>query len=94
MPVSDQKVLMKMMKELQQAIENVHDAGKMKGHVHSVRMLADLLIDEESTTDESVVLTTLKQSPAVENPSTYKREEQQKGAIDHDGANGSSIFDF
>ncbi len=89
MAVSDQKVLRKMMNELQLAMEDVDNVSKMKGHVRSIQILCDLLLDEESSTDEKVVLTKMKEQ--IVKPSTI---EENKGEIDHDGANGPSIFDF
>ncbi|MRG86256.1 YwdI family protein [Salinibacillus xinjiangensis] len=99
MPVSDQKVLRKMMNEVQKAMENQHDATKMKEHIKSVRLLTDLFIDEESSTSETDVLAKLTEekqmkTQAVQPQETRQMQQTGQQSIDHEGANGSSIFDF
>ncbi|SET22443.1 hypothetical protein SAMN05421676_103269 [Salinibacillus kushneri] len=103
MPVPDRKVLQKMLNEVQQAMDNAHDPSKMKEHIKSVRLLTDLFIDEETTTSETEVMLKLTQeqnhkrsSHQVYNPGTSSPSSpgHQRESIDHDDANGDSIFDF
>ncbi|QHS23610.1 YwdI family protein [Virgibacillus sp. MSP4-1] len=102
MPVSDRKVLKKMLNEVHQAMENAHDPGKMKEHIKSVRVLTDLFIDEDTSTSETEVMRKLTQESVPESsatqqattPSPSPSTGQRQTTIDHEGANGDSIFDF
>jgi hypothetical protein len=93
MPVSDQKVLKKMMGEIQKAQDDQYDPSKLKEHIRAIRLLCDLFLEDESTTSEEVVLQKMKEQEQRNQDHTYRQKEEQK-PIDHDDANGSSIFDF
>lgn len=87
MPVSDQKVIRKMMEELKQASERMDQPVKMREHIRIIRVLADIILEEkeEPSTSEEDVVKIIKDAPS---------KQEISAPIDHDGANGESIFDF
>lgn len=101
MAVGNEKILEKMMMEVQQAklLQNDHHA--MLAHIQHIRLLCDLFLDDEETPEkpkrkpndiEEVEMKAMLGEKAYE---IEKKKQQNKNAeIDHDGANGSSIFDF
>jgi hypothetical protein len=91
MPVSENKVLNEMMKELQKARASIDLPSKMKEHIRAVRLLANLLIDDESATNEEEVLRRIMEE---EGKISTASKNNVNTAIDHDDANGTSIFDF
>ncbi|MBH0230535.1 YwdI family protein [Halobacillus yeomjeoni] len=98
MAISNQTVLKKMSSEIQEAMLKHGDDQQVREHVRSVKLLADLFLEQETTTtqqaptvNEPTVEEVRKMMGANEPaPSKQKKEEP----IDHDDANGSSIFDF
>ncbi|WP_173918514.1 YwdI family protein [Halobacillus sp. Marseille-Q1614] len=105
MAISNQTILKKMSSEIQEAMLNHGDDHKFREHVRAVRLLADLVLEQE-TSPSGPSASTLKES-SVQEPTVEEirrmmgsdapvqkpsaQEEKPKG---HDGANGSSIFDF
>ncbi|KHE72085.1 YwdI family protein [Halobacillus sp. BBL2006] len=96
MAITNQTVLKKMASEIQEAMLQHGDERKVREHVRSVKLLADLLLEEETTSP--------KPTRSVEEP-TVEEVRKMMGAdkpskttestpVDHDDANGSSIFDF
>ncbi|MBB6453892.1 hypothetical protein HNQ94_002343 [Salirhabdus euzebyi] len=95
MPISDNKVLTKMMEEMHKAQQVQHDPSKMKEHIRAIKLLTELMLDNESTTNEDVVLKKMSQQQMLEKKGSYERNDHhEKPSIEHDGANGDSIFDF
>ncbi|RWZ58920.1 hypothetical protein EQV77_08170 [Halobacillus fulvus] len=98
MAISTQNVLKKMSNEIQEAMLQHTDQQKVREHVRSVRLLADLLLEQE---EASVQPSQSVQGPTAEEvrqmmgaePSPSKSS-ASKDKIDHDEANGPSIFDF
>ncbi|GAB3789232.1 YwdI family protein [Virgibacillus kimchii] len=100
MAVDNEKVLQKMMTELQQAKQLKDNDTAMLKHIQHIRLLCDLFLDEEN------MVTQQKQPDAIEEAEMkamlgekaygleVSRQQEKKAEIDHDGANGKSIFDF
>lgn len=96
MAITNQTVLKKMASEIQEAMLQHSDEHKVREHVRSVKLLADLLLEEENTAPEPTrsveepTVEEVRKMMGADKPS--KRTESKP--IDHDDANGSSIFDF
>jgi len=102
MAVENEKVLQKMMMELQQAKQLKNNNAAMLNHIRHIRLLCDLFLDEEDkpsavpqTKQENMEEAEMKAMLGEKAYGVEKYKQQEKKAqIDHDGANGSSIFDF
>ncbi|RKQ31529.1 YwdI family protein [Oceanobacillus halophilus] len=108
MAVSNETILKKMMNELNQAKENEHSQEKMVKHIANVKLLCDLFLEEDpekETIKEAVKSQTKRDEfsqaelkAMIGDQAVIKniQEEQtkKKQIIDHEEANGSSIFDF
>ncbi|MYL49558.1 hypothetical protein GLV98_08670 [Halobacillus litoralis] len=99
MAITNETVLKKMSSEIQEAMLQHGNEQKVREHVRSVKLLADLLLEDETSTQRSPAAV---QEPTVEeirkmmgagNPEPVQKENKET-KIDHDEANGSSIFDF
>ncbi|WP_082232606.1 YwdI family protein [Halobacillus massiliensis] len=103
MAISNQSILKKMSSEIQEAMLNHEDDHKLREHVRAVRLLADLVLDQETSSSLSG---RSQQQGSVQEPTAEeirrmmgsdapvrKASEDNKEA-GHDEANGSSIFDF
>lgn len=98
MAITNQTVLKKMSSEIQEAMLKHGDEQKVREHVRSVRLLADLLLDQETNGEES---RSSVQEPTVEEirkmmgtDASLSPKTNAQPETDHDDANGSSIFDF
>ncbi|WP_226581524.1 YwdI family protein [Halobacillus litoralis] len=98
MAITNQTVLKKMSSEIQEAMLQHGNEQKVREHVRSVKLLADLLLDEgtgnhqpESSVQEPTVDEIRKMMGADKQP---PKQSQPQTKIDHEEANGSSIFDF
>ncbi|WP_164217573.1 DUF5327 family protein [Virgibacillus sp. YIM 98842] len=102
MAVDNGKVLQKMMTELQLAKQLKDDDAAMLKHIRHIRLLCDLFLDDDA---QAAVKPQIQpagieeaEMKAMLGERAYKAEkykQQDKNAqIDHDGANGDSIFDF
>ncbi len=92
-----------MNKELQQAMVSKDSKHSFREHIHAIRLMCDLLLDDESDSKmESVSQTASEElelrkmmgdlSSSLAKPTVDKPRSNDK--IDHDDANGSSIFEF
>ncbi|MCP8617381.1 YwdI family protein [Salirhabdus salicampi] len=95
MPIPEQKVLEKISNEVNKAMLDKENPAKLKQHIQTIRLLTDLFLDEDMSTDEAVVMEKMKQQHN-ETTSTTKVQQPRRETkpIDHDEANGDSIFDF
>lgn len=99
MAVANETIIQKMMDELRQAKEKQAESENMTKHIEHVRLLCDLLLRE---TEEEISAHVSSQEITQEEMKAMlgKQTEQAKPAtpkktvIDHDGANGESLFDF
>lgn len=100
MSVSYDQILQKMMKEIQEANLQKEQPDRVKEHVRAVKLLGDLILDDDS------VASPMMQSTTVPGQSTYVATNSSQGTetptpapkpkqkIDHEEANGESLFDF
>jgi len=97
MAVANETIINKMMNELKVAKEDPYNKEKMMKHVGHVKLLCELLLQEERpeeiqkskiTADEMKAMMGQKATKAMPSNSS------PKSIIDHDDANGESIFDF
>lgn len=99
MSVSYDQILNKMMKEIQEAHMMKTKPEKVKEHVRAVKLLGDLILDDESGMDNSVPQPS---SHSQVYKATHKAQPQTtptpaptpKPSIDHEEANGDSLLDF
>lgn len=101
MTVSNQQLLQRMNKEIEEAQMNHGDAGRVREHVRAVKLLCDLILEEEGTSAraDSPQVTEKSSEPTAaeirkmmgEEPSKSKNKKEDSS---DEEANGSSIFDF
>lgn len=98
MAVSSDAIIHKMMQELQQAKQHYDNDKVMKKHISHVQLLCDLILQEETETTNKDEITQEEMKAMIEGNQTSEQQAgQQKGGkpgINHDDANGNSIFDF
>lgn len=103
MAITNQAVLQKMVNELQQAMAKGERSDSVREHVRAVRLLCDLILDEDETPVKQVsqldqdlelkkMMGNLSNVPKSVPSSQATKSDQPK--IDHGDANGNSIFDF
>lgn len=92
MSISYDALIKKMEQELQQA--KSANPQKMKNHIHTVKALAEVILDEKTSMQANVVTQPvapiIHQAPQQQ-PMTIQAE---KPLDTEDGANGDSLFDF
>lgn len=101
MAVANETIINKMMQELTQAKANPDHKEKLNKHIEHVKLLCELILDEARphanaktedktniTAEEMKAMMGQSQTQTLQNPS------HRETALDHDGANGESIFDF
>ncbi|MBN8234941.1 YwdI family protein [Halobacillus kuroshimensis] len=98
MAVTNHSVLKRMANEIQEAMLQHGNEPKVREHVRSVKLLAELLLEEESQGG--------RPEPSVNEPTAEEirkmmgadkapvKQSQPDTAVDHEEANGPSIFDF
>ncbi|WP_079528431.1 YwdI family protein [Halobacillus hunanensis] len=98
MAITNQTILKKMSSEIQEAMLNHGDDQKVREHIRAVKLLSDLVLEEgsESThSSESIhepTVEEIRQMMGSDKPVPERSED--KSSLDHDEANGKSIFDF
>ncbi|MGP4076440.1 YwdI family protein [Halobacillus sp. K22] len=103
MAISNQSVLKKMSSEIQEAMLQHGDEQKVREHIRSVRLLADLFLEQgqeetvssnkgSQTMHEPTVDEIRKMMGADKTPDSKPKSEEKR--LEDDDANGSSIFDF
>ncbi|SDM51568.1 YwdI family protein [Sediminibacillus halophilus] len=98
MAISDQTVLTKMMSELQEALAKKDQTAAIREHVRTVRLLCDLMLEEDSAAaaagPEQELVKMMGDMHAGSQTGQSKVKSAGKQTIDHEEANGNSIFDF
>ncbi|MFZ0368031.1 MAG: YwdI family protein [Halobacillus sp.] len=103
MAIPNQSVLKKMSSEIQEAMLQHGDEQKVREHIRSVRLLADLFLEQgqEDTTPSKQGSQKMHEPTADEirqmmgadkTPDSKPKKEENR--LEDDDANGSSIFDF
>ncbi|WP_368653383.1 YwdI family protein [Ornithinibacillus sp. 4-3] len=91
MTISNNTVLQKMMKELQEAqIQQQHNQD-ITIHISKIYMLCELLLDKQES--GSPLDATQQEQIAMFGEIRASKEDKHE-KIDHEDANGDSIFDF
>jgi hypothetical protein len=95
--ITNETIIKKMIHELYEAKESQHSYEKMVSHIANVRLLSDLFfegdqspVNEPEFTKEEMKAMIGKQSGSKQ----IQQEQVTKPSIDHEEANGKSIFDF
>ncbi len=86
-----------MIHELYEAKESQHSHEKMVAHIANVRLLSDLFLEEDQQTVNKAELSKEEMKAMIGEQSTSKQmqgKSETKPIIDHEEANGKSIFDF
>ncbi|MCD5324007.1 MULTISPECIES: YwdI family protein [Pontibacillus] len=94
MSVSYDQILQKMMKEVQEASLGQSNPEKVKEHVRAVKLLSDLILDEQgsaSSYSQPTPQPYIQPQKTVESPKPAPKPQPE---IDHEEANGNSLFDF
>lgn len=97
MSISNQTVLKKMSTEIQEAMLQHENDQKVKEHVRSVLLLAELFLEkgESSSRQEAVSNSEPTADEIRKMMGSHKSEESSKDKYEDDeDANGASIFDF
>jgi len=100
MSVSTTSILNKMLNEAKQAKET-NTKKDMQKHAANVKLLCELLLDEEETAEtkgsvdeHSITPAEMKAMIGEENRSKDSSSQDRKKLVDDDEANGESLFDF
>ncbi|QDP41710.1 YwdI family protein [Radiobacillus deserti] len=89
MPIQDESVLRKMEAEIQKALQSKNHSGKLREHVRAVKLMADLILDDQQTWTEGEPI------PPMPAPSQTEKVQLSNGErLKDEDANGDSIFDF
>lgn len=98
MAVAYETILKKMMTEVSAAKAVQHKEQDMKQHVANVRLLCDLLLEEQTEHEQKQHVMSKKDISEAEWKamlgSSTKPQIHSAERMDHDEANGDSIFDF
>ncbi|MFC7319417.1 YwdI family protein [Halobacillus campisalis] len=101
MTISNQTILKKMSSEIQEAMLNHGDDHRVREHVRAVKLLADLVLDQDSASQAVPKQKSSVQEPTVEeirqmmgNDQPVQKQTSAPQSDGHDEANGKSIFDF
>jgi altronate dehydratase len=99
--VANETIIKKMIQELVRAQEAQHNREKMKKHIENVRLLSDLLLEDEreeqqvsTQTVNSADISEAELKTMMGSQAKPKIHKEKQTIIDHDDANGDSIFDF
>jgi hypothetical protein len=85
MAISVEQLLQKMESELQKA-KQAQGSAKLREHVHSIKILSELILEEKSGGETGVVSVATPQIVPLAPLATKK--------LNEDDANGDSLFDF
>ncbi|UOR11176.1 YwdI family protein [Halobacillus amylolyticus] len=99
MAITNQTILKKMSSEIQEAMLNHGDDHKVREHIRAVKLLSDLVLEEGS--DSKQTTAGAVQEPTVEEirkmmgaDKPVQKAPKPESGLNHDEANGKSIFDF
>ncbi|MBU5267939.1 YwdI family protein [Virgibacillus proomii] len=102
MAVANATIINKMITELNKAKADPENITEMTKRISHVRLLCDLLLEEQpktvnQTDEHTISQLELKAMIGEQDASKVIQQHQVSGnlsKLDHDGANGDSIFDF
>ncbi|API91870.1 hypothetical protein J32TS6_22740 [Virgibacillus pantothenticus] len=101
MAVTNTTVIKKMLEELHAAKSNAENEAILHQHVRHIRLLCDLLLNEPSKAvaemqdKNQISMAEMKMMLGEKGAEKIKQQEsRQQSKIDHEEANGDSLFDF
>lgn len=96
MAVANEKVIRKMMDELKQAIkaDNNYNHQVLLKHVSHVKLLCDLILEDDPAEKGNSIKVSEEEMKAMIGENQSKGKQAAFETIDHEEANGNSIFDF
>lgn len=98
MAIPNETVLKKMMAELKEAQLNQKNHHQMVKHIEHVRLLSDLIIEGEGgsvdATSKPVSSTDISDDEMKAMLGSSSGKKTVDSEVDHENANGKSIFDF
>lgn len=84
--ITYQQILKRMKQELDHALAHADQRATVRKHVNSIKVMAELITDDESNQE--------KVTPKYPSVADVMDEHNDDYDIDHEEANGDSIFDF
>lgn len=104
MGVSNKTIINKMIQELNKAQINTENNTKITQHIEYVKLLCDLVLDEETPNTPSIssapkqeeTISAKEMKAMIGNKGSVNKPSvsTSSSTIDHDDANGDSILDF
>ncbi|MCA1020860.1 hypothetical protein GLW04_10440 [Halobacillus litoralis] len=97
MAVTNHSVLKRMANEIQEAMLQHGNEQRVREHVRSVKLLAELLLEEDAQggrPEPSVNEPTAEEIRKMMGADKAPAKQSQPDTVDHEEANGPSIFDF
>lgn len=91
MAVANSTIIQKMMKEVQQAQLQQDNKQMLIKHIANVHMLCELLLEEH---EQGISTVDMQQELKIMMGDSEKKIPMKKTIMNHDQANGDSIFDF
>lgn len=93
--VDNAKIIDKMIRELESAKENKESQQVMLKHIGNVQLLCELFLEEEpKASSPSSSFTEQEMKVMLGEGYSGESNKGPKKLVEHDGANGESIFDF
>ncbi|GGB35031.1 hypothetical protein GCM10011409_10630 [Lentibacillus populi] len=97
MSVTNSTVIRKIIKEAEQAKEKQTDDKQMLKHIANVKLLCELLLEEEGplqANSNEITADEIRTMMGTTNHQLVEQQQPNHSKNDHDDANGESIFDF
>lgn len=96
MAVATDTIINKMKRELAEAKQKSADQTAMKKHITNIQLLCELLMEEQpdSGLDAGHDITSEEMKAMMGEKPSLQSTKTERTTIDHDEANGDSIFDF
>ncbi|MRH44016.1 hypothetical protein GH741_15340 [Aquibacillus halophilus] len=94
MAISNNTILTKMMSELKKA-SAVNEQKAVREHIHAIRLLCDLLLEDKETDQDLELKKMIGDVGQLPNKKFNNANDTKTTTkVDHEEANGKSIFDF
>ncbi|WP_010531534.1 YwdI family protein [Lentibacillus jeotgali] len=94
MAVATDTILRKIQRELTEAQKMATDETAVKKHAANIQLLCELLTDEQSVLESEPNVTDRELKAMMGSEAVKRQPDPAHDSIDHDGANGKSLFDF
>lgn len=94
MAVANEKIIRKMINELQQALETETNQQKMVQHISNVQLLCELIVEEKPPETKHTDISTEEMKAMIGNKGEPEAKTIRSTEEGDDDANGKSIFDF